>query len=48
MTVQSGDCYRCKRGALLYSATTKDGKKVGICYECREFVKKLIKTKKSS
>lgn len=47
MTVWSGECYRCKHGALLYIAVTKDDKKVGICYECREIIRKLVKRKSS-
>lgn len=47
MAVQSGDCYRCKRSGLLYAARTKDGTKVGLCYECREFIRNLKRQAKA-
>lgn len=39
--IEAGECYRCKHGALLYPAKTKEGKLVGLCYECRELIKKI-------
>lgn len=45
MAVLSGDCYRCKHGALLYPATLQDGRKIGLCYECRETVRRVQRAK---
>lgn len=45
--MMSGECYRCHHGALLYPATTKEGKKVGICYECREIIRRIQRMRKA-
>lgn len=37
-----GRCYRCRLKAILYPARYK-GMAIGLCYECREAVRKLIK-----
>jgi hypothetical protein len=43
--VTSGDCYRCKVGALLYSVFSKRaGRVVGVCMRCRNFIKELKQT----
>jgi hypothetical protein len=41
----SGECARCKHGALLYPAKNKAGDIVGLCYECREIIKRLAARK---
>lgn len=44
MNAMSGDCFRCKRGALLYPVISKKLEKVvHVCYECRELIKELTK-----
>jgi hypothetical protein len=41
MSALSGRCYRCRALGLLYRVFSKKlQQQVGVCYECREFIKK--------
>ena len=44
--VASGLCARCHFHRLLYPALNLKGERVGICYECRESIKELMRRKK--